>query len=40
MIAEREAVGGPVHTGRASLFVRMWEKRSGELVRLSASPGP
>ncbi|MEU8727623.1 hypothetical protein [Streptomyces antimycoticus] len=30
MIAEREAVGGPVHTGRASLFVRIWEKHSGE----------
>ncbi|WP_445521362.1 zinc finger domain-containing protein [Streptomyces sp. NEAU-174] len=32
MIAEREAVGGPVQTGRASLFVRIWEKHSGELA--------
>ncbi|MGW2323601.1 hypothetical protein ACWDBP_43050 [Streptomyces sp. NPDC001233] len=32
MIAEREAAGGPVHTGRASLSVRIWEKHSGELA--------
>ncbi|MGW7646411.1 hypothetical protein [Streptomyces bobili] len=32
MIAEREAAGGPVHTGRASLRVRVWEMDSGELA--------
>lgn len=32
MIAAREAAGGPVRTGRASMSVRVWEKPSGELA--------
>ncbi|WP_030683197.1 hypothetical protein [Streptomyces cellulosae] len=32
MIAQQEAANGPVHTGRASLSVRIGEKPSGELA--------
>jgi hypothetical protein len=32
MIAEREAAEGPVHGGRASMSVRVWETSDGDLV--------
>ncbi|WP_043266793.1 hypothetical protein [Streptomyces sp. CT34] len=32
MIAEREAAGGPVHTNRGTLPVRLWETRDGDLT--------
>ncbi|MFD9601755.1 hypothetical protein [Streptomyces sp. NPDC059970] len=32
MITEREAAGGPVHTNRSTLTVRLWETHDGDLT--------